>query len=174
MSWIRAARRTKRAPSRLLTRSSAGDPVRRSGMRCPRALGSSPRLPGGFGHQSAGTMTGTRGARCNRGRRRRGHPPLTGAALREAWSEAESSGCVSPLDESRGGTPEGVRAPLGARCAQAQRLVNLRLSAFCFLAFLLLFLASVPRPTVSDPALHCRIGLTKVGRAVMFLGRACS
>ena len=114
-------------------------------MRCPRAkarhLGSravSDIMP-------AGTMTGMRGARCNRGRRRRGHPPLIGAALREAWSEAESLGCVSPLDKSRGGTPEGVRAPLGARCAQAQRLVNLRLSAFCFLFFFGSFVARVSK-----------------------------
>ena len=59
---------------------------------------------------SAGIMTGMRGARCNRNGAGGGNPPLTGAALREAWSEAEPLGCVSPLGKSRGGTPEGERA----------------------------------------------------------------
>jgi hypothetical protein len=34
----------------------------------PAGGGSSLPFPGGFGHQPAGTMTGVRGARCNRGR----------------------------------------------------------------------------------------------------------
>jgi len=72
-------------------------------------------FPGGLGHQPAGIMTGMRGARCNRNGAGGGNPPLTGAALREAWSEAEPLGCVSPLDKSRGGTPEGERALQGAR-----------------------------------------------------------
>jgi hypothetical protein len=44
--------------------------------------------PGRLGHQPAGIMTGMRGARCNRGRRRRETPATFDAALREAWSEA--------------------------------------------------------------------------------------
>jgi hypothetical protein len=51
-------------------------------------------------------------------------------ASQEAWPEAEPLGWNTPLGESRGGTPTGVRAPLSARRAQARRLV-LRLSAFC-------------------------------------------
>ena len=86
----------------------------------------------------AGTMTGARGARCNRGRRRRGNPPLTGAALREAWSEAEPLGCVSPLDKSRGGTPTGERALTGAcrtaRCG-GYGTASYRRSASCFYFF---------------------------------------
>ena len=53
----------------------------------PAGWGSSLRLPGGFGHQPAGTMTGARGARCKRNGAGGGNPPLTGADLREAWSE---------------------------------------------------------------------------------------
>jgi len=76
----------------------------------------------------------------------------------------------SPLGENRSGTPEGVRVPLDARrTLQVRWLVKLRLSAFCFLSFFLSFFSSVPRPTVMDPALHCRIDLTKVGKAARFL-----
>jgi len=75
------------------------------------------------------------------------------------------------LDKSHSGTPEGVRVPLDARRAlQGRRLVKLRLSAFCFLAFF----SSVPRPTVMDPAFHCWIDLTKVRRASRFFGAGCS
>ena len=38
----------------------------------PAGGGSSLLFSVGFGYQPAGTMTGTRGARCNRGRRRAG------------------------------------------------------------------------------------------------------
>jgi hypothetical protein len=51
-------------------------------------------------------------------------------------------GCVSPLDKSRSGTPEGVRAPLSARRTQVRWLETLRLSAFCFL--FVAFVAFVP------------------------------
>ena len=43
----------------------------------PAGGGSSLLLPGGFGHQPAGTMTGARGARCNRDRRQAGDPCRT-------------------------------------------------------------------------------------------------
>ena len=119
----------------------------------PAGKGSSPLLPGGIGHHAcrhhdrharciAATGAGVGGIT----------PPLMGAALREAWSGAESLGCVSPLDKSRSGTPEGVRVPLDARRAPSsvlprmrgrmkvgvRRLVKLRLSAFCFLSYFFL------------------------------------
>jgi hypothetical protein len=47
-------------------------------------------------------------------------------------------GCVSPLDESRGGTPEDVRTPNGVRAAarKAAVITEQRLTAFRFLLFL--------------------------------------
>jgi hypothetical protein len=81
-------------------------------------------------------------------------------------------GCASPLDKSRSGTPEGVRAPLSAR-----RVVRRGgwliapfgvLLPFCcrkrveksFVACRVLIL--------TVPVLHCRDRLTKVGIAVSF------
>ena len=128
-----APARSKSAPSRSRDRSSAGDPVWRSELRRPRAAARHRCSRAVSDIMPAGTMTGARGARCNRGRRRRDNPPLTGAALREAWSEAEPLGCVSPLGKSRGGTPKGERALTGACRARARRLRNSVLSAFRFL-----------------------------------------
>jgi len=42
----------------------------------PAGRGFVPSALGRLGHQSAGIMTGTRGARCNRGRRRRETPAI--------------------------------------------------------------------------------------------------
>jgi len=129
-------------------RTPAGDTVWRSGVRCPRAEVSSPLHSGGSDIMPSGTMTGVRGARCNRSRRRRVTPPSL--ALRSAKpGPGCAKGCVSPLDRSRCGTPKGERVPLDARRALQARSYELRLSAFCFLFFLsfvLSFLAFVPHP----------------------------
>jgi hypothetical protein len=112
------------------------------------------------GIMPAGTMTGTRGARCNRGRRRRETPAILGAAPREAWPEAESLGCVSPLDKSRRGTPTGERALQGARWPRGTAVEQQRLSAF---RFLFCFFRSCAVPDRDAPALHSRLRLTKIG-----------
>ena len=79
----------------------------------------------------------------------------------------------SPLGESRSGTPEGVRVPLDARrTLQVRRLDCAFRRSASFLFFL--FRSSVPRPTVMDPALHCRIDLTKVGTCGGVFSRAHS
>jgi hypothetical protein len=52
--------------------------------------------------------------------------------------------------------------------ASAEVGEKLRLSAFCLLSSFPFF-SLVPHPTVMDPAVHCRIDLTKVGAAVRFL-----
>jgi hypothetical protein len=52
----------------------------------PAGGGSSLPFPGGFGYQPAGTMTGVRGARCNRGRGTgRDNPAAYWRLPREAW-----------------------------------------------------------------------------------------
>jgi len=91
-------------------------------------------FPGGFGHQSAGIMTGTRGARCNRSRRRRETPASSGAraakhGLRPHLGMRESQG------QSRGGTPEGERTLQGARRNASCGGYGLRLTAFRILLF---------------------------------------
>ena len=92
---------------------------------------------GRLGHQPAGTMTGVRGARCKRGRRRRSEARRFGRLSREAWPEAEPLGCVSPSGESRRGTPEGVLSlPRGWGSAAARKaavVTEQRLTAFRFL-----------------------------------------
>jgi hypothetical protein len=66
----------------------------------------------------------------------------------------------NPSGESRSGTPEGVRVPLDAR-----RTLQVRSCDFApfgvLLPFSFLAVSSVPCPAVMDPALHCRIDLTK-------------
>ncbi len=132
-------------------------------MRCPRAGVRHLCTRAALDIMPAGKKTGVRGARCNRGRRRRETPAICGAALREAWSGAESLGCVSPLDKSRRGTPEGVLPPPipspasggGSGWGQAphrkvRRLMKQRLSAFCFL-----FVAG------SESKRFCRLGRAK-------------
>jgi hypothetical protein len=67
---------------------------------------------------------------------------------REAWPEAEPLGCVSPSGKNRGGTPEGVRAPKGARAASQDAVVTeQRLTAFRFL-FLSFFVARMERSEI--------------------------
>jgi hypothetical protein len=115
----------------------------------PAGKGSSPLLPGGIGHHAC--RHHDRHARCIAvtGAGAGGIPPPSiGAALREAWSEAESLGCVSPLDKNRGGTPEGVRALQGARRAKARRLRNsvLRRSA----SFSFVFVARMERSKIRE------------------------
>jgi hypothetical protein len=63
---------------------------------------------------SAGIMTGMRGARWNRGGRRRDTPAIDRRLLRETWSGLHL-GMRESQGESRSGTPEGERAPQGAR-----------------------------------------------------------
>ena len=97
-------------------------------------------------------MTGVRGARCNRNGAGGGNPPLIGAALREAWSDAESLGCVSPLDKSRGGTPTGERAltgrvPRASAEVTEQRPIGVPLPVF---------LGSSLRAKRSNPVGQCR------------------
>ena len=69
-----------------------------------------------------------------------GYPCLAWRWLRETWPGAESLGCVSPLDKSRSGTPEGVRVPLDAR-----RTLQVRLLRIAPFGVLLPFLSFVPR-----------------------------
>jgi hypothetical protein len=92
-------------------------------------------VPGGLGHQPAGTMTGARGASLQPGPRCGVNPrPYRRRVPREAWPEAEPLGCVSPLGKSRGGTPQGVRALQGARRTQVRRILVcvFRRSAFLY------------------------------------------
>jgi len=86
-------------------------------VRCPRAGRYGP-FPGGVGHHVCRHYD--RHARCSlqpgpalTGVTRR--PWRLGAALREAWSDAEPLGCASPLGKSRGGTPSSERVPSHAR-----------------------------------------------------------
>jgi len=62
-------------------------------------------------------------------------PATYGCWSREAWPEAEPLGCMSPSGKNRGGTPEGVRVPKGARAAarKAAVVTEQRLTAFRFL-----------------------------------------
>jgi len=133
-------------------RTPAGDSVWRSGLRCPRAGVSSPLHSGGSDIMPSGTMTGVRGARCNRSRRRRDTPAKLGVGSAKPGPELrlgmrESLGQEPLWNAERRARPAG-RAP---RLASAE--LRLRLSAFCFLFFLsfvlsfvLSFLAFVPPP----------------------------
>jgi len=71
---------------------------------------------GGSDIMSADTMTGMRGARWNRGGRRRDTPATYRRLLREAWSGLHL-GMRESQGKSRRGTPTGERALQGARCA---------------------------------------------------------
>ena len=163
-----ALRRTKRDLSRLLERTAAGDCGRRSGLRRPRAKGSSPSRSGGFGHQSAGTMTGARGARCNRGRRRRETPARLGACSAKPGPEPHL-GMRESQGESRRGTPTGERALRRVRAAPYGAAG--RPAPF---GVLLPFLPFVRAPCliVMNPADPLPVRLTKVGIAARFLGVA--
>ena len=104
----------------------------------PAGKGSSPLLSGGLGIMPAGTMTGTRGARCNRVRRWRGIPAALGAVSREAWPELSLG-----MRESLGREPRwnaGRRALPLARVRAAARkaavVTEQRFTAFRFLLFL--------------------------------------
>ena len=93
-------------------------------------------FPGGFGHHVC--RQHDRHARCSLqpGPAPAGKPRLAWRWPRETWSEAEPLGCVSPLGKSRGGTPEGVRAPAGrAPQRRLRRLVNCAVPAFRILLF---------------------------------------
>jgi hypothetical protein len=92
---------------------------------------------GRFGHQPAGTMTGVRGARCNRDRRQAGYPRRFSVTGLAKHGPSCALGTTTPFGQSRGGTPEDVRT-LGCvpRPARLRRLRNsvLRRSA-SFLSF---------------------------------------
>jgi hypothetical protein len=128
----------------------------------PAGGGSSPAHSGGIGHHAC--RHHDRHARCIAvtGAGAGGIPPPSiGAGLREAWSEAESLGCVSPLDKSRGGTPEVVRAPTGP-APQPARLRRLRNSVLRRSAS---FFACLGLPQLDHDGAgkdHRRLGLTKV------------
>jgi len=111
----------KAPPLALRARTSAGDSGWRERVRCPRAKGSSPLLPGGSDIMSAGIMTGMRGARWNRGERRRDTPAIDRRLLRETWSGLHF-GMRESQGKSRRGTPTGERALQGARLPQGKRL----------------------------------------------------
>ena len=76
----------------------------------PAGGGSSPRSRAASGHQPAGTMTGTRGARCNRATGAGGDPRRLRRLVREAWPGSCTIGMRHSLGQSRGGTPRGERA----------------------------------------------------------------
>ena len=83
---------------------------------------------------SAGIMTGTRGARCNRGGRRRETPARLGARSAKP-GPGSHLGMRESQGQSCGGTPEGERALQGAPAAQAAE-DDPRLTAFRILLFL--------------------------------------
>jgi hypothetical protein len=146
---------------------------RRSGMRCPRAGARHLCSRAASGIMPAGTMTGMRGARCNRGRRRRDTPAIYRRCAREAWPDAAFLGCVSPLGESRRGTPTGERAFAKVRAApKGTAVTEQRLSAFCFLYLVprpILMPPATPLPDVSD---EDWVGGEFLGMAFTKLGRA--
>ena len=82
---------------------------------------------------SAGIKTGTRGARCNRGGRRRETPARLGARSAKPGPESHL-GMRESQGQSRGGTPEGERTLQGAPAAQAAE-DDPRLTAFRILLF---------------------------------------
>ena len=114
----------------------------------PAGGGSSLLLPGGFGHQPAGTMTGARGARCNRDRRQAGVPCQSFGACPAKPGPKLSLG----MHESLGREPRwnaGRRAyPLTRMRAAARKaavVTEQRLTAFRFL-----FLSLVARMKRSE------------------------
>ncbi len=75
----------------------------------PAGGGFVPFALGRLGHQSAGTMTGARGARCNRGERRR-ETPATKGARSAKHGPGTHLGMRESQGQSRSGTPTGERA----------------------------------------------------------------
>ncbi len=78
---------------------------------------------------SAGIMTGMRGARCNRGRRRRETPASQGVCSAKPGPKSHL-GMRESRGQSRGGTPEGERTLQGARRNASCGGYGLRLTAF--------------------------------------------
>ena len=120
---------------------------------------------------SAGTMTGVRGPRCNRGWRRR-ETPATKAPAPRNLVRRRTLGCVSP----KGRTAVERRqasAPCRVRACLKGKQVDPRLSAFCFLFYFSVrsFFRAPPLNHDQSGSPH-RIDLTKVGCGVV-LGMAC-
>ena len=85
----------------------------------PAGEGSSPLLSGGSGIMPAGTMTGTRGARCNRGRCWRSEARRFGCLPREAWPEL-SLGMRESLGREPWWNAERYAAPKRGQCRSPQ------------------------------------------------------
>jgi hypothetical protein len=119
-------------------------PAGGSGMRCPRAKGSSPLHSGGIGHQVRRHYD--RRARCSLkpGLAPAGDPRHLGANSAKP-GPTPHLGMRESQGQSRRGTPTGERALQGARLPQGKQ-VDPRLSAFCFL----FFFPSVRSCAVSD------------------------
>jgi hypothetical protein len=133
-------------------------------MRCPRAGARHLCSRAASGIMPAGTMTGTRGARCNRGRRRRDTP----ATYRRCAPRSLARCRVLGMRESLGREPpwnadRRARHCKGARCAQ-------RHSGYgtASVGVLLPFLFGAASDLDASGQSHCRIYLTKIGVAESF------
>ena len=106
-------------------------PAGGSGMRCPRAKGSSPLHSGGIGHHVRRHYD--RRARCSLkpGLAPAGDPRHHGASAAKP-GPTPHLGMRESQGQNRRGTPTGERALQGARLPQGKQ-VDPRLSAFCFL-----------------------------------------
>jgi hypothetical protein len=122
---------------------------------------------GRLGHQPAGIMTGMRGARCNRGGRRRDTPAILGARSAKPGPGC-TLGCVSPKDRAVVERRQ-ASAPCRVRACRKASGCGQRLSAFCFLVCF----ASAPRPIVMLRRFHCRGIRRRSGSAASFLAMAC-